>query len=337
MYKYYIFLLLLIGIACRNKEDVIPVYEPELMDIPLGFDEIVAPSGNEYTAARWALGKKLFYDPLMSADSSISCASCHNPELAFSDDVAFSKGVAQQLGTRNAPSLANLAYHPYFTREGGVPTLEMQILIPIQEEHEFNFNIILIAERMAADPTYVAMSAAAYDREPNAFVITRALSCFERSLLSGYSPYDQYVSHDQSSALSGAAQRGMSLFFSERTHCSTCHAGFNFSNYAFENNGLYENYEDDGRFRLTADSVDLARFKVPSLRNVELTAPYMHDGSIATLEAVIDHYNSGGENHPNKSNLIQSLSLTSSERSDLLAFLQALTDDTFVNNPDFRE
>lgn len=323
--------------ACQDEGAIEPLYVPDLMEIPKGFPEVDAPEGNEFTQARWDLGKKLFFDPILSADSSISCASCHHPQLAFSDNLPFSLGVEGAIGTRNSPTLANVAYHPYFTREGGVPTLEMQTLVPIQEHNEFNFNILLIAERLKQNAEYVVMSKEAYDREPDAFVITRSLACFERSLLSGYSSYDQYVNYGKTDALSEAAINGMNLFFGERTHCSSCHSGFNFTNYAFENNGLYENYTDEGRFRLTSKEADRALFKVASLRNIELTAPYMHDGSMNTLEEVIAHYQSGGKNHPHKSDLLKPLNLTETEQQELIAFLKSLTDEEFVNNPLFNK
>lgn len=330
----YIFMTIALIISCQDAE-YIQVPFPELMDIPDGFPPINHPADNDFTTARWTLGKKLFYDPIMSLDSSISCASCHHQNKAFSDKVAFSLGVEDRIGTRNAPTLANVAYHPYFTREGGVPTLEMQILVPIQEHNEFDFNIVLLAERLNNDSLYVLMAAEAYGREPDAFVITRSLACFERSLISGNSPYDSYL-HNGEATLSKSAERGMDLFFSEKTKCSTCHSGFDFTNYAFENNGLYENYDDVGRFRLTGLESDKALFKVPSLRNIELTAPYMHNGTIATLEEVILHYESGGKSHPNKSDILQPLDLTASERNDLIEFFKSLTDETFVNNPLFK-
>ena len=331
----YFLLLVLVIVSCRKDEEVEPLYIPALMEIPKGFSDIDFPEGNEFTKARWDLGKRLFFDTALSVDSTISCGSCHQPALAFSDDVAFSLGVKEQLGNRNSPSLANVAYQPYLTREGGVPTLEMQVLIPIQEHNEFDFNIVLITDRLKEDSTYVKMALTAYDREIDAFVITRAISSFERSLLSGYSSFDQYQNYDKNSALSDAAIRGMNLFFSEETNCSKCHSDFNFTNYAFENNGLYEVYTDEGRFRLTGEESDRALFKVPSLRNIELTAPYMHDGSLNTLEEIIEHYQNGGKNHPQKSNLIQPLGLTEFEKVDLIKFLKSLTDETFISNPLF--
>jgi len=334
---FYFLIFCFLLISCLENEELEPVFVPNLMEIPKGFPEIIPPEDNEFTTDRWELGKRLFFEKAMSVDSSISCASCHDPNLAFSDEVAFSAGVGNQLGTRNSPSLANVGYQPYLTREGGVPTLEMQVLIPIQEHNEFNFNIVLIADRLSEDSSYNKMAQKAYGREVDAFVITRALSCFERSLISGFSPYDQYQNYQKEEALSDAEIRGMELFFSEKTNCSKCHNGFNFTNYTFENNGLYETYDDEGRYRLTGLETDRALFKVPSLRNIELTAPYMHDGSLNTLEEIVQHYQTGGNNHPNKSNYLYPLQLSESERSELILFLKTLTDDSFVNNPIFKQ
>ena len=334
-WSVWLFLLLLAG--CQKEDNPPLELTPELMEIPRGFPEIEFPEGNAFSPSRWKLGKQLFFDPILSVDSSISCASCHLPELAFSDDKAFSPGVDNRQGVRNAPPLFNLAYHPYFTREGGVPTLEMQILVPIQEHNEFDFNIVLIADRLAQNPDYVAQAQTAYGRNPDPFVITRSIANFERSLLSGSSAYDRYENGENTQALSAAALRGRDLFFSPKTNCFQCHGGFNFTNYAFENNGLYEDYADPGRFRLTHEEADRALFKVPSLRNVAVTAPYMHDGSIASLTEVIEHYNSGGKNHPHKSDWVHPLNLTDQEKEDLHQFLQSLTDEDFLSNPNFRK
>lgn len=332
-------LIALVFQACRSVDPPVPDGEPDGLKVlaPPGFPPIPFPEGNEFTLERWELGKKLFYDPIMSVDSTVSCGSCHKAHLAFSDDQAFSPGVENRPGTRNAPPLTNLAYSPYFTREGGVPTLEMQVLVPIQEENEFDHNIVYISERLMASEEYVRMSYEAYDREPDHFVITRAISTFERLLISGNSPYDQWEHQGVTTALSAAQLRGKDLFFSDRTQCSQCHNGLNLTNHTFENNGLYEEYPDPGRERLTGLEEDRARFKVPTLRNIALTAPYMHDGSLASLEQVIDHYASGGEAHPNKSPLIQPLNLTAAEKEDLVAFLESLTDQEFISNPMFAE
>jgi len=333
----FIGLGLLFFLACQKEQQPALTAEPEpLLVVPKGFPVPVFPADNALTAARFALGKRLFYDPVMSRDSSVSCASCHAPNRAFSDSVAFSQGAGAAAGKRNSPTLANVAYHPYFTREGGVPTLEMQILVPIQEHNEFDFNILLIAERLKTDTAYVRMSREAYGRDPDFFVITRGIACFERTLISGGSRFDQFYFSGKNEALTAAERRGMALFFSEKTNCAQCHSGFNFSNYAFENNGLYENYSDVGRFRLTDDPSDIARFKVPTLRNVALTGPYMHDGSFVSLSAVVEHYDSGGKNHPHRSPLVRPLGLTAQEKADLVAFLGSLTDEHFVSNSKFK-
>jgi cytochrome c peroxidase len=177
------------------------------------------------------------------------------------------------------------------------------------------------------------MAQKAYNRPLDAYVITRALANFERSLISGNSRADQYARGKQS--LNEEEIVGRNLFYSARTNCSQCHNGFNFTNYAFENNGLYTYYKDPGRYRLTLNPSDSALFKVPTLRMVSQTAPYMHDGSIATLEHVIDHYNSGGRNHPHKSPLIRPLGLDNEEKKALVAFLRALSDNEFIHNQYF--
>lgn len=335
MKKATYILIVFAFIACQKDEDETLKQinqEAVLLNIPEGFPEMEFPEDNELTADRWNLGKRLFYDKLLSIDQRISCGSCHKPSLAFADNKALSPGVFNRAGTRNVPSLANVGYHPYLLREGSVPTLEMQVLVPIQEHNEFNHNIVEIAKELKKDSTYLAMSRKAYGREPDAFVITRALANFQRTMISGNSNYDKYTKQGLVTALSSAAVKGMELFFSDKTNCSSCHAGFNFTNYAFENNGLDSIYADNGRQRLTNDPKDEALFKTPSLRNVSLTAPYMHDGRFLTLEAVIEHYNSGGKNHQHKSELVRPLFLSEDEKNQLVAFLNSLEDHEFIND-----
>ena len=333
----FICLAFLLLAACSKESTDNGSFDPlPLLWVPVGFPEPQFPSDNTFTTARFALGKRLFYDTVMSRDSSVSCASCHDPQRAFSDSVAYSTGSRGRAGTRNAPTLTNVAYQPYFTREGGVPTLEMQILIPIQEHNEFDFNLLLIADRLRTDTAYIRMSREAYGRDPDYYIVTRSIACFERALISGNSRFDQYHFQGNGSVLAPAEKRGMELFFSDRTNCSVCHQGFNFTNYSFENNGLYEVYPDPGRYRLTGDTSDLARFKVPTLRNVSLTAPYMHDGSISSLKQVVRHYNSGGKNHPHRSALIRPMGLTEREMDDLVYFLESLTDNQFISNSNFK-
>lgn len=294
------------------------------------FPEIVNPKHNRPTKERVELGQKLFFDPILSVDSSLSCASCHKPNLAFSDDVAFSPGVYNRAGVRNAPSLANIGYHPYFLREGSIKTIEMQVLVPIQEENEFAHNIVDIAEQMKKNPEYVKMSKEAYGKSPDPYVITRALAAYERTLVSKNSKFDKFINGEI--PLTKEEKQGFDLFMSNKTNCSSCHGGFNFTRYKITNNGLYENYKDEGRMRATKNNKDLALFKTPSLRNIELTAPYMHDGSLTTLEEVVEHYNTGGKNHIHKDSLIVPLNLNKNQKLDLVSFLKTLTDFSFVQD-----
>lgn len=323
-------------VGCTEEVKVL-IEENFAANLPSPFSTAYYPDDNAYSLARWELGKKLFYDKILSVDSTLSCASCHKAELSFSDDLAFSKGVKNRAGTRNSPMLANVAFHPYYTREGGVPTLEQQVLVPLQEHNEFDFNIVLAGERLAKDSLYVSMSKKAYDRHPDYYVITRALANFERSIVSQSSYFDQYHFNKRPDALSASQRRGLELFYGDKTSCYTCHGGPNFTDYTFQNNGIYTVYDDNGRARLTNQESDEALFKVPSLRNVEVTAPYMHDGSIATLEEVIEHYNTGGETHRNKSSLIRPLNLNKQEKEDIIAFLLALTDNDFLSDPKFKQ
>jgi cytochrome c peroxidase len=334
--KQSLFVLIpLFWVACKKDA---PIQKQEIglafIAIPEGFPPIDFPADNAFTKERWLLGKALFYEKQLSLDSSVSCASCHSQQFGFSDNVALSKGFKQRLGNRNSPSIINVAYHPYFTREGGVPSLEMQVLVPIQEHNEFNNNILDIAKRLSSNKKLQDLSNLAYNRPLDFYVIPRALATFERSLISGNSKYDQYKKGTLS--LSDEEEKGMNLFFSDRTNCSDCHSGFNFTNYQFENNGLYETYNDPGRKRLTGLDSDLAKFKVPSLRNIEVTAPYMYDGSLPDLEAVLNHYNSGGKQHPNKSEKIQNLQLNQDEKKQIIAFLKTLTDVSFLNQSIFK-
>ena len=301
--------------------------------IPSGFPAIEFPEDNGFTRERWELGKKLFYDTRLSKDNTVSCGSCHNVSLAFSDSVSLSLGVEKRIGVSNASTLTNVAYNPYSNRDGGVKTLEMQVLVPIQEHIEFDNNIIDIAQNLGKIPEYNAMSQKAYNRDIDFYVIPRAIATFERSLISGYSKYDKYLNNMIKSTENEL--KGKELFFSEKTNCSSCHNGFNFTNYNFENNGLLENYQNIGRNRITNKVEDLGKFKIPTLRNIGFSAPYMHDGSLKSLEQVIEHYNSGGKNFVNKSNFIRPLGLTIEERKNLVEFLKTLDDYEFVNKKAF--
>ena len=193
-----------------------------------------------------------------------------------------------------------------------------------------DYNILSVAEKLNLDSTYINASLRAYNRFPDAIVITRALASFQRTMLSGDSNYDRNLLNEKE-------ENGKELFFSDELACSSCHGTFLFTNQTIENNGLYEVYEDSGKYRLTNLHEDIGKFKVPSLRNIEITAPYMHNGSISSLEEVIEHYASGGKNHFNKSELITGFNITDDEKDNLIRFLKSLTDNNFTYNSFFEE
>ena len=318
---YFFILLQLFG--CKKVDDI-----SVLIPSPNHFPEIIYPDDNKPTKEKLALGKRLFFDTRLSLDSTISCASCHLPEYAFSDTLALSKGVGGASGTRNAPSLLNVAYEKLFNKDGGVIKLDIFALVPIEDHNEMGISVLALSRRLADDTELQKASNDIFGRNLDAYVITRSLSTFVRSLISGDSGYDRYKL--QKGGLSAAEERGKEIFFSSDANCTSCHSGILFTSQGFENNGTKEEYLDQGRKLVTGKDDDWGKFKVPSLRNVGLTAPYMHDGSFNSLEDVIAHYNAGGKNHKNKSPLIKSLQLTALEQTDLLAFLHSLTDKKYI-------
>ena len=324
---FFVSLFVITGfVSCDNQASRTEKNNASLNN--LKFEDINYPENNGYTKARWELGRKLFFDPVLSKDSTISCATCHNPQFAFSDNKPTTLGIVNRPGVRNVPTLTNVAYAPYFMQEGGVASLELQVIVPIQEHNEMASDFNEIIKKIRRDSTYVKMAEKAYDRVIDPFVITRAIANFERTIVSDNSDFDAYLKGNKS-VLSSAELQGMELFYSNRLNCTSCHSGILFTNYEFENNGLYEVYADSGRMRLTMNEEDRAKFKVPTLRNIELTAPYMHNGSLETLEEVVEHYDKGGKSHPNKSTLIKPLELTKGEKKSLILFLKSLTDNEF--------
>lgn len=305
--------------------------------LPPGFGPMVYPEDNQPSEARVELGALLFHDQRLSGDGSVSCASCHKADYAFADHQPVSTGVHGRQGTRNAPSLMNVGYRPHFMREGAVPTLEMQVLVPIQEHAEFDMNILDVATRLSSDSRLQQLSRSAYERSIDPYVITRAIAAYQRTLVSSASRYDQFVRFNDPAYLTDAERRGMSIFFDQRTACADCHTPPHFTNFGFANNGLYATTRDRGRARLTGRAEDDAVFSIPSLRNSAVTAPYMHDGSLINLRRVLEHYNSGGTGHPNQDKRIRPLGLSQQDLADLEAFLHSLTDADFIHSPAFRK
>lgn len=334
----------------------------------------IVPENNPMTTAKVELGRHLFYEPKLSITGEYSCASCHQQSLAFTDGKPVAVGSTNEKHARNSMSLANMAYNPVLTWANPLMTdLENQALIPIFGEHPVEMGMVGKEEQMLAwlqqDSKYSRMFAKAFpDSDPiNISNLTKVIASFQRSLVSFNSPYDSYRYLGEQNAISTAAQRGEQLFNSERTECFHCHSGINFSDSiqhensafietAFHNTGLY-NLDDQGSYppdnigvkEITQAEKDMGRFKAPTLRNIAITAPYMHDGSIPTLRQAIAHYQAGGRTikegklagigstNPYKSSFIKGFEITESEIDDLIAFLNSLTDQEFLTNPNYSD
>ena len=291
------------------------------------------PESNPLTVAGVALGERLFFDRGLSADGVVSCASCHRPEHAFSDTARISAGVYGRRGERNAPTLINRVYGRAFFWDGRAATLEEQVLHPIRDPLEMGQPISTMMQRLRSDRSYRSAFARAYGAAVvDSQSVARALASFVRTLRSGNSALDRWRDGD-TAALSPSARRGLALF-TGRANCVNCHVGPNFTDEEFHNTGVssrsprYAAGEDSGRARITGRADDVGAFKTPTLRDVAVTAPYMHDGSIATLEEVVALYDRGGITNPHLDAEIKPLALTGEQQQDLVAFLKALTGTT---------
>jgi len=330
--------------------------------LPKGFPRPVVPEDNPMSAAKVELGRYLFYDTRMSVNGKESCASCHKQEMAFTDGRAVAVGATGELHPRNAMSLVNVAYAGALTWSNPeLRSLEKQALTPMYGEHPVELGLRegdRFLPTVREDVRYQALFRQAFPGEAESITIenvTRAIACFERSIISARSPYDRYHYERDDGAVSEAAKRGEVLFFSEPMRCFRCHGGFGFTDSTisersargeieFHNTGLYNEAgilsyppPNVGIYEYTKKPTDVGKFKAPTLRNIAVTGPYMHDGSISTLEGVLDHYAAGGRAHgnPNKDPLIGGFPLSEQGRKDLIAFLNSLTDDAVLHDPAF--
>ncbi len=289
---------------------------------------VIYPENNSFSEASIELGNTLFFENLLSKDSSISCQSCHLITEAFADHLPLGEGIKGRLVTRNTPSLLNIGLHPYFMADGKFKTLEEQVLGPINEHREFDMSNEAIIERLRSIPRYRELSMSAYNQEIDIEIVQKSLANFERILVSDSSRFDQFMKGKIK--FTEQEMYGWELFNRTDLNCIQCHNGYNFTNYSFENNGLYKTYQDSGRALVTKKESDLAKFKVPSLRNIALTYPYMHNGSIYSLDEVIDHYASGGKRHDSKSDLIKGFVIGVDEKKALISFLRTLTEERYL-------
>ena len=281
------------------------------------------PADNPYNAAVASLGERLFFDPILSLDSGMSCGSCHKPELGFATNDRITPGVGGVLGKRNSPSLLNVGFQPYFMREGGVPSLEMQVLVPLGDATEMAHNVVDAARRLNRNTSYRNECLTVYGDTASPYLLVRALANYERTIVDFSSPFDHFIQGD-ANALSSEAIKGGKLFYGKAA-CVQCHSGVLLTDYGFANNGTaIVDSSDYGRELLTNESGDRYVFKTPSLRSVQATAPYMHDGSVSTLADVVEQYNTGGANHSYTDSRIEPLDLSISESEQLVAFSESL-------------
>jgi cytochrome c peroxidase len=350
-------LVLLAAVAGAPREYAARAPAPYEWHLPPGVPRPRVPADNPMTEAKVRLGHRLFYDTRLSGNGTYACASCHQQKLAFTDGRPRALGSTGQKHARSAMSLTNVAFNAsYGWADPKTRTLETQMAVPMFNEHPVEMGIAgnekTIVARLTSDREIVRQFAEVFPGQPIGLeTVVKAIACFERTLISVNSPVDRYLYRDDRTALSPQAQRGMALFFSDRLACAQCHAGFNLSGPtvhdgsadsppSFHNTGLY-NIDgkgaypsiDRGVFDVSHAGVDMGRFRAPTLRNIAVTAPYMNDGSIATLAEVIDHYASGGVQSPVKSPRLKGFTTTDAERNDLIAFLNALTDQEFLSNP----
>ncbi|MFC3093021.1 di-heme enzyme [Alteromonas sediminis] len=347
--KYCFLGVLLAAIVACSGQDTTP-YQ---WNLPDSIPPPPLPEQAVMTQASVELGRHLFYDTGLSGNGTLACASCHMQGLAFADNRAKSVGAEGEVLKRNALALVNVAYHSTLTwAHNGITQPEQQILLPLFNEHPVEMGVTgneaVILERLRSAQYQRLFEHAFGNPEPTWQNIVLALSSFVRTLVSFRSPFDAYAYGGDDDALSEQALAGLNLFFSERLECFHCHGGINFTQSSrhtsqavlikpFHHTGFFTGQGDTGLYDVTRDPNDLGRFRAPTLRNIAVTAPYMHDGSLQTLEQVIEFYENGGRGEgkydPRKSPFITGFALNDEERQALLAFLHSLTDDQFLSNP----
>lgn len=285
-------------------------------------------------ATKEQLGEMLFFESKLSATRKLSCASCHIPDHAFADTAALSLGIRGRLGKRNAPSCTNIAGRPYLFFDGRAASLEEQVKFPIEDENEMGLPIADAVSRLNKDKSYIRYFKAIYNEPPTEANLKSAIAAFERTLETSHSPFDRYIDGD-TLAISKSAERGREIFMGSKAKCFDCHFSPDFTGDEFRNIGLYDGvtYKDMGRSAISGDKNDIGKFKVPGLRNVAVTAPYMHNGMFKALREVIDYYDDPYKVVPHPVNmdtlLQQPLHLSEQEKTDLENFLLTLTDDRY--------
>lgn len=334
--------------SCCDEPVVKPVdeYEPTpyVLEVPSPLPSIDVPVDNPMTEEGVALGRRLFYDPLLSGDGTQACASCHSQETGFTDSARFSTGIDGLQGGRNAMVAFNLAWSPTLFWDGRASSLEDQAFGPVVNPIEMHDSWANVADKLNAHSDYPDLFKKAFNiDEIDSSYVVKAIAQFERTLISGNSKWDKWIRGEV--MLTEQELRGWDLFNIDGpvigADCFHCHGAPHFTDFDFHNNGLDTDAEfsDLGLYDVTADDLDKAKFKTPTLRNIEVTGPYMHDGRFETLEEVIEHYNFGGHGSstidPLMKNIGDGLLLSEDDKQALLAFLRTLTDEEFLTNPKF--
>lgn len=326
-------LFLTVLLTACDKEEVNP-YEALNFEAPSHFPTPVYNfSNNPITRDGFELGRRLFYDTRLSSDLTVSCASCHHPDLAFSDaGKSLSLGVGGAVGQRNSPSLSNLAWYPAFMWDGGVNHIEVSSLAAIVHPAELNMDFAVLLNRLREIPEYIIRFEKAFGTaEINDQRFFYALTQFTGMLISAESKFDKVK--QGKSQFTNQEQLGEILF---NQHCASCHAGVLQTDFSYRNNGLDTQFSDEGRMHITNNPNDLGKFRVPSLRNIALTPPYMHDGRFESLDQVLLHYQQGIQSSATLDPILnQTIALNFEERQAIIAFLHTLTDVKFIGNPKF--
>lgn len=344
-FGFYLLLFFAITACKRQEEPERPKTGPTPYDlqIPSNFAAMPIPADNPVTEEGVALGKKLFYDPILSGDNTQSCGSCHRQNFAFTDSTTrFSKGITGAIGTRNAMPVFNLGWSDRFFWDGGAADLESQVIGPITNPVEMHEDLNNAITELKAIPAYRELFKKAFGSDTiTTKRIMQAVAQFERTMISGNSRYDKWERKEAGGTLTAQELRGMQLYIDDKKgDCTHCHTiGSLFTDNEFKNTGLDMVYADAGLYNITLKNSDSGKFKTPSLRNIELTSPYMHDGRFSTLEEVLNHYDTGFRYHnnidPNLA-LLPKGRLTEQDKKDIIAFLKTLTDHEFINNPKFK-
>lgn len=321
--------------ACSKKTSDVPPAATAAWVRPSHFPEPAYQFGdNIYSKTGFELGRRLFFDPMLSRDGTISCASCHRQKDAFADGgAAFSRGVNNGISTRNSPVVFNMAWNKSFMWDGGVNHIEVMPLAPLTNPAEMGENLANIVRKLNNHAEYPTLFKNVFKRDSmDDQQMLWALAQYMSGLISANAKYDQYI--NGTATLTTDEQEGLILF---RQHCASCHSEPLFTDYSFQNNGIDKVFADSGRYRITRNDEDMGKFKVPTLRNVALSGPYMHDGRFKTLDEVLAHYADGVQHSATLSPLLQKngqpgLNLSNSEQQKIISFLHTLTDEEFISN-----